>query len=85
MEMGQIFIAACSALFVCLGVGIPAKILKHISVLFAASFVHFCTVRKGGDVAGMESTSAQLLTGKLLPMLHLSLPGFSAIVNSGMW
>jgi len=39
--MGQIAIAACSALFVWLAVGIPAKILKHISVLCAANDVSF--------------------------------------------
>jgi len=39
--MGQIFIAACFALFAWLGVGIPAKILKHISVLCDANDVSF--------------------------------------------
>lgn len=59
--MGQIFVAACSALFVWLGVGIPAKILKHISVLHAVVMFLFYTIRKDRDTAGMDrysSTSA---------------------------
>lgn len=86
--MGPIAIAACSALFVWLAVGIPAKILKHISVLHAANDVPFpYHLELGRDTAGTDryqSTSVSDV-GVIAPLIaSLSLLGFSAAINSGM-
>lgn len=79
--MGQIFVAACSALFVCLGVGIPAEILKHISWLCSFS-VLLGNVGTWQEWKVLQST----VTDRVIAphVTSLSLLGFSAIVNPRM-